>query len=276
MVVSIEVQDTSSNHSSSKTLEHAPPTYPQRSRFLDLPVNLRAKILNLAISSPNDYWLDRRVFCLDKSVLSPSRKRVWSFAAVPGAINLLCVNKQIRREVQEILFTNFAFFAFRWDVVIGWLLFPGQLEFFPLQQIRHLVYMTQVPRQLKHEEKTVSRLLSSLPKLESVRVLVTFATIIFAIDQHNPDACSDYIVDVALLFRHVGQVSVIGQDLVDPRERLIVFNARRRLREMGQSWYRELYSNYPACHNGVLLTREQQATVSSWYYPAFDLYYSQH
>ncbi|RJE24622.1 hypothetical protein PHISCL_03046 [Aspergillus sclerotialis] len=267
MVDSTKVQAASNSNLSSNTLGHAPPNNPQPSHFLNLPVDLRTKILNLAITTPHDYWLDRRVFGLYNSILSPSRKRFWSFVAAPGATKLLCVNKQIRREVQEILFTSFAFFSFSWHLVADSLQFPDQLEFFSLREIRHLVFMTQVPSQLKHEQVTVTRLLSALPKLESVRVMVTSSTTIPAVNQQSTEACSDYIVQVALLFRGVGQVSVIGQDLVYHQEKIIVRDARRRLREMRLPWYRELHLNYLPCRNRVLLTHEEHAAVAFWYYP---------
>ena len=238
---------------------------------MDLPVKIRAHILNFALDSPKDYWLDRRVINIQNSLLSRFGKHFWEFLGAPGAANLLCLNKQIRREVQEILFISFAFFSDSWHLISDWLRFPSQLEFFPMREIRHIVFTTQVPRQFKHEQVRLAKLLSLLPKLESVRIMVTSSTTLAASNKWITEECTDYILKVALLFRGVKQVSVIGQDLVHRPEMLIVRDARRRLREMNQPWYLDLHLNYLPCRNGVLLTHEEHRALAYRFYPPISL-----
>jgi hypothetical protein len=85
-------------------------------RLLDLPFDIRSEILCRAISSTDNYWLDREVITFGeslKSIYYIRGRTVWRDSN--GVyMNLLTTSKQIYDEVQQVLFSRFAYDALGW------------------------------------------------------------------------------------------------------------------------------------------------------------------
>ncbi|GAQ04610.1 hypothetical protein ALT_1931 [Aspergillus lentulus] len=213
-------------------------------RLLDLPFEIRSEILCRAISSTDNYWLDREVITFGeslKSIYYIRGRTVWRDSN--GVyMNLLTTSKQIYDEVQQILFSRFAFDALGWGYTMRYSDPSKTPNHLPKHRIMHIAYTPYFTEYMREHRQSVDLILSGLPLLSSVRILISWACAQRLVICGDPRAGSLHIVAVARLFRQIGKVAVVGQSLMGELQKQLVMEARKELED--ELWYWELDLDY--------------------------------
>ncbi|EAW21718.1 uncharacterized protein NFIA_068890 [Aspergillus fischeri NRRL 181] len=213
-------------------------------RLLDLPFEIRSEILCRAISSTDNYWLDREVITFGeslKSIYYIRGRTVWRDSN--GVyMNLLTTSKQIYDEVQQVLFSRFAFDALGWGYTMRYSDPSKTPNHLPKHRIMHIAYTPYFTEYMREHRQSVDLILSGLPLLSSVRILIPWACAQRLVICGDTRAGSLHIVAVARLFRQVGKVAIVGQSLMGELQKQLVMEARRELED--EPWYWELDLDY--------------------------------
>lgn len=226
--------------------DYDPQKDPGPFRLMDLPYELRAKIFHFAITGANNFFLDREVAVFGESFQTESYRRghlKWR-GANGVYVKLLCLNKQVRWEVELMLFRQFAFYSSGWGYLMKYSDPSKTPNRLPKNKIRHLAYTPHKCRNFREHRMSVEMLLAEIPMLCDVRIMVTPLAVKRLTFCGSSKVGTEHIVAVAQLFRSVGKVAVIGQALNEPEERAMVEEARDRLRKSNVRWYWELDINY--------------------------------
>ncbi|GIJ87464.1 hypothetical protein Asppvi_006370 [Aspergillus pseudoviridinutans] len=185
-------------------------------RLLDLPFEIRSEIFCRAISSTDNYWLDREVIIFGESLKSTYYIRgrtVWR-GSNGVYMNLLTTSQQICDEVQQALFSRFAFDALGWGYTLRYSDPSKTPNHLPKHRIMHIAYTPYFTEYMREHRQSVDLILSGLPLLMAV----------------------------ARLFRQVGKVAVVGQSLMGELQQQLVMEARKELED--EPWYWELDLDY--------------------------------
>lgn len=218
-------------------------------RLLDLPYELRAKIFHFVLTGFHNFFLDREVAVFgetfdERAAYYGRRGRVKWRGATGAYIDLLCTSRQVRYEVELMLFRQFAFYSSGWGYLMKYSDPSKWANRLPKHKIRHLAYTPHKCRNFREHRLSVDSLLAGLPMLTDVRVMVNVLAVRTLAFGGSTMAGTEHIVAVARLFRSVGKVAVVGQALNSPEDRVMVKEAREQLRESGAPWYWELGLNY--------------------------------
>lgn len=214
-------------------------------RLLDLPCEIRSEILCKAISSTKNFWLDREVVNFGESLESIRyiRGRIVWRDSNGVYINLLTTSKQIYDEVQQVLFSRFAFDALGWGYTMRYSDPSKTPNHLPKHRIMHIAYTPYLTKYFREHRQSVDLILSGLPLLSSVRILISWDCAERLVRCGDTRAGSLHIAAVARLFRQVGKVAVVGQSLIDELQKQLVREARKELED--ELWYWELDLEYP-------------------------------
>jgi hypothetical protein len=213
-------------------------------RLLDLPFEIRSEILCRAISSTDNYWLDREVIIFGESLKSTYYIRgrtVWRDSN--GVyMNLLTTSKQMFDEAQQVLFSRFAFAALGWGYTLRYSDPSKTPNHLPKHRIMHIAYTPYFTEYMREHHQSVDLILSGLPLLTSVRIMISWACAQRLVICGDTRAGSLHIVAVARLFRQVAKVAVVGQSLMGELQKQLVMEARKELED--ETWYWELDLDY--------------------------------
>ncbi|EAW09418.1 uncharacterized protein ACLA_036210 [Aspergillus clavatus NRRL 1] len=214
-------------------------------RLLDLPFEILSEILCMAMSSTDNFWLDREVITLGESLKSIKYTRgriIWRNSNA-AYLNLLTTNREIYDEVQRILFSRFAFDALGWGYTMKYSDPSKTPNHLPKHRIMHITYTPYLTDYIREHRQSVKRIISGLPLLSTVRILVSWACAERLVRCKTPNAGSLHITTVTRLFRGIGKVAVVGQSLVGMLQIQMVLSARKELQH--EPWYWELDLDYP-------------------------------
>lgn len=200
----------------------------------------------LAVGSSDDFFLDREVISLGESLKGSTfiRDRIIWRGSNNVFLSLLLSNKQVRHEVEELLYNRFAFNAEGWGYIMKYSDPSKTPNRLPKHRLKHIVYTPHLTKYIRQHRETIRRMLSELPLLCDVRIMVTWqcAQGLLRNTNGNAETGTRHIVNVACLFRDVGKVAIVGQSLVGDHERKVVRDARDELK--GEAWYWELQFEY--------------------------------
>lgn len=213
-------------------------------RLMDLPFEIRKEIFFLAIASSDNFWLDREVISFGESLQCTKfiRGRIVWRGSNGTLLPLLISNKQIHQEVEELLYSRFAFDA-RWGYTMRYSDPSKTPNRLPKHRIKHITYTPDLTRYMREHRESARLIISGLPMLCSVRIMVSWQCTQRLLVCGHTKVGSLHIVSVARLFRETGKVAIIGQSLTGSLERRLVEDAREELKD--EPWYWELELDYP-------------------------------